>query len=89
MVEVGIAEAQSTLTALLQQVQSGQEVVITSEGNPIARLIPATEAPVEFTDVQRAEARAAIERIRERAKTLPKVPFDWEEIKADRDFGRR
>ena len=88
MVEVGIAEAQSTLTALLKQVQSGDEIVITSEGNPIARLIPAIEIPVDFTDKQRAEARAAIERMRERAKTL-KIVFDWEEIKADRDFGRR
>ncbi len=89
MVEVGIAEAQTTLFTLLQQVERGEEIVITREGNPVARLVPDQQQPRIWTEEQKAASRAAIERIRERAKTLPRQPFDWEEIKKDRDFGRR
>ena len=87
MVEVGITEAQSTLVALVRQVEQGQEVIIVRDGNPVARLVPNQAQPIVWTEEQKAASRAASERIRERAKTLPKVPFDWEEIK--KDLGRK
>jgi hypothetical protein len=42
-----------------------------------------------ITEEQRKIARAAMQRIRQRAKEMKLGPFDWEEWKAYRDEGRR
>ena len=39
---VGVFEAKTRLSELLDRVATGQEVVITRHGVPVARLIPAT-----------------------------------------------
>ena len=41
MVEVGVHEAKTTLSALLRRVAAGEEITITSSGRPVARLVPA------------------------------------------------
>jgi prevent-host-death family protein len=41
MVEVGVHEAKTTLSALLRRVATGEEITITRGGQPIARLVPA------------------------------------------------
>ena len=87
MIEVGIAEAQSTLAALLHQVDQGEEVVITREGSPVIRLVLDPTRLQAWTEAQIADAQAASEEIRQIAKTLPKQPFVWEEIK--KDLGRK
>lgn len=38
-------EAKTTLSKLLKRVALGDEVVITSRGHPVARLVPATLGP--------------------------------------------
>lgn len=40
MVEVGVHEAKTTLSALLRRVAAGEEITITSSGEPVARLVP-------------------------------------------------
>jgi len=85
---VGAFEAKNTLGSLLDRVESGEEIVITRHGKPVARLVPNVERP------HKDQARAAFERLRERARQLarenPGQPaFDWEEIKKLRDEGRR
>jgi len=82
MQEIGAFEAKNTLGTLLDRVERGEEIVITRHGKPVARLIP------NPTGINREEARAAAERIRARAKALKLGPFDWEAMKADRDYGR-
>lgn len=82
MLEVGAFEAKNTLGSLLDRVQDGEEIVITRHGRPVARLVPNSGA------VDRAQARAAAERIRARAATLAVGGFDWESLKRDRDEGR-
>ena len=42
MHEVGAFEAKNTLAALLDEVERGDEVLITRRGKPVARLVPAT-----------------------------------------------
>jgi len=37
---VGVFEAKTTLSALLERVEAGEEVVITRRGVPVARLVP-------------------------------------------------
>ena len=41
MVEVGVHEAKTKLSALLRRVAAGEEITITSGGQPVAILIPA------------------------------------------------
>jgi prevent-host-death family protein len=86
--EVGAFEAKNTLGSLLDRVERGEEIVITRHGKPVALLVP--NAP----GVDQNRARAAFERLRERARQLarenPGRPaFDWEELKKMRDEGRR
>jgi prevent-host-death family protein len=40
MTEVGVHEAKSTLSELLRRVATGEEVIITRDGAPVARLVP-------------------------------------------------
>lgn len=42
---VGAYEAKTTLSALLDLVESGQEIVITKHQRPVARLVPIGHAP--------------------------------------------
>jgi prevent-host-death family protein len=85
--EVGAFEAKNTLGTLLNRVESGEEIVITRHGKPVARLVP------NVGSNDKDQARAAFERLRERARQLAKEnpgrpAFDWEEIKKLRDQGR-
>lgn len=82
MAEVGAFEAKNKLSALLDRVESGEEIVITRKGKPVARLVPAAAE-----DTRRQRAREAVRRIRERAEKLG-GHFDWEEWKKFRDEGR-
>jgi antitoxin (DNA-binding transcriptional repressor) of toxin-antitoxin stability system len=80
--EVGAFEAKNRLGHLLDLVEEGEVVVITRHGKPVAQLCKPGPVP------DRTAARAAIERIRDRAKTLKLGTFDWQEWKAYRDEGR-
>lgn len=40
MVTVGVHEAKTTLSRLLRRASAGEEVVITRDGEPVARLVP-------------------------------------------------
>ena len=82
MLEIGAFEAKNTLGSLLDRVEHGEEIVITRHGKAVARLVPNTGG------IDRAQARAAMDRIRKRAKKLKSNSFDWESLKADRDAGR-
>lgn len=59
--DVGVYEAKTHLTALLDRVEHGEQFIITKHGRPIARLIP-----IARTDRERR--RAAIARIKEMSK---------------------
>ncbi len=87
MVEVGVAEAQRSLSTLIEQVQQGTEILLLCEGTPVARIVAPESPRVPFTNEQRAAAFEAAKQIREHAKTLPKEPFVWEEMK--KDLGRK
>jgi prevent-host-death family protein len=81
--EVGILEAKTQLSALIkQEVADGREVVITSHGRPVAKLVPVSSRP-RTTPEAIAAAQAFQEEL---AKTWGDEPFDW---KAARDEGRK
>jgi prevent-host-death family protein len=81
--EVGAFEAKNTLGSLLDRVERGEEIVITRHGKPVARLVPTVPL------IDREQAQAALDRIRERARRLGSGKFEWEEVKKLRDEGRR
>ena len=80
MMEIGAFEAKNTLGNLLDRVERGEEILITRHGRPVAKLVPNTQG------IDREQARAAAQRIRERAKDFG--TFDWQSLKADRDCER-
>jgi prevent-host-death family protein len=82
MVEVGAFEAKNKLSALLDRVEKGEEIVITRHGRPVAKLVPTNGG------VDRSQARAALQRMRDRAVQAGLGAFDWEALKADRDASR-
>lgn len=83
MTEIGAFEAKNKLSALLDQVERGEEVVITRRGRAVAKLVPMEGG------TSRRRARNAARHIRELAKAMNLGRFDWEEWKRYRDQGRR
>jgi prevent-host-death family protein len=81
-VQVGAFEAKNTLGALLDRVERGEEIVITRHGKPVARLAPCATA------AEHKGARAALARIRARARAQGIAPIPWETLKGDRDADR-
>ena len=79
MIEVGTFEAKTHLSALLEKVSQGQEVLITKRGEPIARLVPAQRS-------DRTQVAATIDALFEFRKGMKLDGLDW---KALRDAGRR
>ena len=55
IIEVSVAVAKARLSAMLQAVEAGQEVIITRRGRPVARL-SAAERPLRRMDFSRADA---------------------------------
>lgn len=45
---VGVHEAKTQLSRLLQEVRAGEDVVITNRGEPVARLVPVTAPARQF-----------------------------------------
>jgi prevent-host-death family protein len=80
--EFGAFEAKNKLGQLLDLVERGEEIVITRHGKEVARLVPVRSIR------SREEARAALQRIRERAEQRKLGRFDWAEWKSYRDEGR-
>ncbi|APH71377.1 type II toxin-antitoxin system Phd/YefM family antitoxin [Aquibium oceanicum] len=79
MRQVGTFEAKNRLSALIELVQAGEEIEITRNGKPVARLVPTTGR-----DVSRArEAAEVLRAIRAQARTGP------ESLKDLVNLGRR
>ena len=79
VITVGAFEAKTHLSALLDRVARGEEVVITKHGKPVARLVSADR-------IDRARAREAADKLKRLRKgtTLGGIP--WKTL---RDEGRR
>jgi prevent-host-death family protein len=78
MIIVGAFEAKTHLSALLDKVVAGEEVVITKHGKPVARLVGARE-------IDRARINEAFEKLKALRKGTALGGISW---KALRDEGR-
>ena len=47
MLQINIHEAKTHLSRLLEQIETGEDVVIARHGKPVARLIPYTVKPIQ------------------------------------------
>jgi len=81
---VGIFEAKTHLSSLLEEVEKGGEITITRHGKPVAKLVRTTDEPSEDVIAQR---RAAIASLRARAKARG-ITVSHEEIKSWIEDGR-
>ena len=79
MITVGSFEAKTHLSALLDQVARGEEVVITRHGKPVARL-------VKIDEFDRARADAAFEELKRLRENTTLGGLSWKDL---RDEGRR
>jgi prevent-host-death family protein len=79
MITVGAFEAKTHLSALLDRVAEGEEVIITKHGKPVARLVSAARA-------DRERVTDAFERLKLLRKQTTLGGLSW---RALRDAGRR
>ena len=82
MRKVGAFEAKTHLSALLDLVAAGEEVVITKRGRPVARLVPPEQAA-------KAQRQAAWDRLDALQAELGGVFHSVEEVLSARNEGRR
>ncbi len=80
---VTLFDAKNRLSALIDQVEDGQEIAITRRGKPVARLVPIVPEARTAKD-----AIAKLIALRERIAARGEV-FTREELAAYRDEGRR
>jgi prevent-host-death family protein len=84
MKHVGIFEAKTHLSNLVDEVEKGHEVVITRHGKPVAKLVRAEE---RHTPEKIAQRRKAIAELREMARQRG-LRVSHEEIKSWIEEGR-
>jgi prevent-host-death family protein len=84
MKTVGIFEAKTNLSRLIERVERGEVVTITRNGKPVARLTPAPAAP---TQEEIARREKAIKRLDEIAGRL-KINATQDDIKGWINEGR-
>lgn len=86
---VSVHQAKDRLSALLQAVEAGDEIVITRHGRKIARIVHETDA--QPSDAERKRIRQdAIARLRAfQAQVKPDPDYVAGDWRAYRDHGRR
>jgi len=84
MKHVGIFDAKTNLSSLVEQVEKGKEIVITRHGKPVARLVRAEE---RHSPEAVARRRQAIAELREMARKRG-LRISPEEIKSWIEEGR-
>jgi prevent-host-death family protein len=79
MITVGVFEAKTHLSSLLDRVAEGEEVVITKHGKPMARLVSAVR-------IDRERVNDAFEKLKLLRKQTTLGGLSWQTL---RDAGRR
>jgi prevent-host-death family protein len=85
MKRVGIFEAKSQLSNLIDEVEKGREVIITRHGKPVAKIVPVEQ---RLTPEQVEKRRKALQELRELGRRL-NLNLTREEIKRRIEEGRR
>ena len=88
MKRVGIFDAKTHLSSLVDEVERGGEIVITRHGKPVAKLVKAEKADNRLSPEQVEKRRQALKELREIGQRL-KINATHEQIKAWIEEGRR
>jgi prevent-host-death family protein len=86
MREIGVLEAKTHLSSLLDSVErGGEDILITRHGKPVARLSSADVEPVRTRKLTGAELAERFRLLRERiARESPEIDnVTWEELRED------
>ena len=87
------AEAETSLPALLDRLERGEQITITRQGRAVARLVPAASAADRLSPQHElSEAQAAVDelfRLREQLAARGVGPFALEEIRSAIHEGRK
>jgi prevent-host-death family protein len=70
---VGAFEAKTHLSALLDQVEKGAQIVITKHGHPIAKIVPIGKG-------DRVKIHQAVERLKVFGKKNKLAGIDWKDL---------
>jgi prevent-host-death family protein len=84
MKHIGMFEAKTHLSSLVEEVEKGGEVVITRHGKPVARLVRAEE---QLSPEQVAKQQQAVAELRDMARKRG-LRISHEEIKSWTEEGR-
>jgi antitoxin (DNA-binding transcriptional repressor) of toxin-antitoxin stability system len=87
MKKVATIEGEPSLSSLVEEVEKGGEVVITRQGQPVAKLVRAHAPQGKLTPEQLAKRRQAIAELQEIAKRV-NARATQEEIKSWIEEGR-
>lgn len=79
MQSIGAFQAKTYFSAILEQVEKGEQIIITKHGRPVARLIPAT-------GTDRKHIKKIIQRFKNLAQSHTLGGLDWKQL---RDEGRK
>jgi antitoxin (DNA-binding transcriptional repressor) of toxin-antitoxin stability system len=87
---IEVEATETTIPDLLDSIERGDTLRLQKDGQTIAVLYPTSSSGdfSERTSEQIAQATAALSRADERSKRLG-LKFDFDEFKADKEFGRR
>ena len=87
MKHVGIFDAKTHLSRLVDEVEKGGEIVITRHGKPVAKLVRAEKSDDRLSPEAVEKRRKALKELREIADQI-KINATHEEIKAWINEGR-
>jgi len=86
MVTIGAAEAETKLSELLDRVEAGEEVTITRDGKPVAKITPAPKEDLPKKAIEDMSPEEAFQALLELREHMTLGGLDWKEL---RDEGRR
>ena len=87
MKQVGIFDAKTHLSSLVDEVEKGGEIIITRHGKPVAKLVRAEKPDDRLSPEQVEKRRQALKELREIGLQL-KINATHEQIKAWIEEGR-
>ena len=88
MKQVGIFDAKTHLSSLVDEVEKGGEIIITRHGKPVAKLVRAEKSDDRLSPEAVEKRRKALKELREIGQRL-KINATQEQIKAWIEEGRR
>jgi len=50
--QISIAQAKASFAALVAKAEAGEDIVVTRNGRPVARLVPMANEPVSYGDLK-------------------------------------